>query len=125
MFGMPSSSKSQPLSQEDITTVIKIQMDCYNNMAASYIRLSNFTKAVEYAGKVLDKEPENVKALYRRGTSYHRLNELDKAEKDLRVAVSLAPLDKAIRQEYASISKTFAEYEQKNKERMAGMFQKR
>lgn len=116
---------TQGLSNEDYAVVLKIQGDAYNNMAASYIRTNNFEKAVDYASKVLVKDPENAKALYRRGTAYHRLNNLEKAEKDLKAAVKFAPNDKAIRQELELISKAYAEYEKKSKLQFAGMFDKK
>ena len=37
------------------------------NLALCYLRLNEAKEAIEHCDKVLEKEPKNVKALFRRG----------------------------------------------------------
>jgi Flp pilus assembly protein TadD len=46
--------------------------------------------------QVLKIEPENIKALYRRGKSYLEENDLDNAERDLNLALKIDKNDKDI-----------------------------
>jgi pentatricopeptide repeat protein len=97
---------------------------CYNNMAACHIKNGNWEKAVKACDKVLEKQPNNAKALFRRGQSNLALKNLDKAETDLRKAIQIEPNDVGIRNELAKIKKIRDEYDAKQKREFAGMFDK-
>jgi len=64
-------------------------LSIFNNMSAVYVKQGKHKKAVEFATKALEIEPDNVKALFRRGKSFIAINEIDKAEQDLEKANSL------------------------------------
>ena len=40
------------------------------NIAQAYIKNKDYSSCVEAAGKVLKEDPQNAKALYRRGFAY-------------------------------------------------------
>ena len=47
------------------------------NLAHCYIKLGQYEYAIKYATQALEKDPKNVKALYRKGIAYTKMNELD------------------------------------------------
>lgn len=59
--------------------------ECYNNLAACLLASDNpkHEKVVEYCERVLDLEPENVKATFRMGTALVQLGNYEKAKKVL------------------------------------------
>ncbi|CAH8863313.1 unnamed protein product [Trichobilharzia szidati] len=55
----------------------------YNNRALVYLRQKQWNLAVNDCTKVLKSEPDNLKALFRRGQANYELHNLGEAEKDL------------------------------------------
>nr|AAI66802.1 Ttc9 protein [Rattus norvegicus] len=76
--GIPKASR---LSEEQSKTVEAIEIDCYNSLAACLLQaeLVNYERVKEYCLKVLKKEGENFKALYRAGVAFYHLGDYDKA----------------------------------------------
>jgi len=70
------------------------------NCAAASLKIEQWGKAVGYANRALEVEPESVKALFRRGQGLMGTRDWDKAKKDLFRAAKLAPKDKQIRKAY-------------------------
>jgi Tfp pilus assembly protein PilF len=50
------------------------------NAAMAYIRTKQYSKAIENTTKVLEKEPNDLKGLYRRGLAYLEIQEFSKAQ---------------------------------------------
>lgn len=50
------------------------------NIAQAYLKLNKNKEAVEAASKVLKEEPNNLKALYRRGVAYSKSQDFDRAQ---------------------------------------------
>ncbi|KAJ7344761.1 hypothetical protein JRQ81_000711 [Phrynocephalus forsythii] len=92
-----SSSSSSPgkLTEEQRQLVESIEIDCYNSLAACLLQaeLVNYERVKEYCLKVLKKEGENVKALYRSGVAFYHLGDYDKALYYLKEARSRQPAD--------------------------------
>ncbi|XP_022083368.1 sperm-associated antigen 1-like isoform X2 [Acanthaster planci] len=66
----------------------------YNNRSLARIKLGQFIDAVEDCTKVLELEPENIKALLRRGTARKSLRQLTDAKKDLEAVLNAEPNNK-------------------------------
>ncbi|TKC36040.1 hypothetical protein EI555_007609 [Monodon monoceros] len=111
------------LSEEQSKTVEAIEIDCYNSLAAAFIMFSaythpppigkhtfehtferktacllqaelvNYERVKEYCLKVLKKEGENFKALYRSGVAFYHLGDYDKALYYLKEARTRQPTD--------------------------------
>ncbi|KAI9355071.1 hypothetical protein DFJ73DRAFT_825992 [Zopfochytrium polystomum] len=79
--------------------VAKILIDCYNNMGATHLRLKNWRRCKACCDQVLENDPENTKALFRRGQSLLNLGDIDAAEIDLESAARLDPKDSKIQAE--------------------------
>lgn len=67
---------------------------CKNNSAQCSINFGDYKGAIKFATLVISKEPQNVKALYRRGISYLNLERPDEALDDLYAAFTIDPRNK-------------------------------
>lgn len=110
----------KPEEEEEIKAV---NLSCNLNMAAVYIKFGWWQKAITVATQVLETDPKNVKALFRRGKAYIELNNTDKARVDLLAAISLAPNDKPLREEYARLKAKEAEQAQQAKAAFRNVFE--
>ncbi|XP_072283714.1 tetratricopeptide repeat protein 9A [Pyxicephalus adspersus] len=83
------------LTEEQRRVVESIEVDCYNSLAACLLQaeLVNYERVKEYCLKVLKKEGENFKALYRSGVAFYHLGDYDKALYYLKEAKSRQPTD--------------------------------
>ncbi|XP_072485345.1 tetratricopeptide repeat protein 9A [Notamacropus eugenii] len=83
------------LTEEQSKTVEAVEIDCYNSLAACLLQaeLVNYERVKEYCLKVLKKEGENVKALYRSGVAFYHLGDYDKALYYLKEARARQPTD--------------------------------
>uniref|UniRef100_A0A8B9E0X7 Tetratricopeptide repeat protein 9A n=1 Tax=Anser cygnoides TaxID=8845 RepID=A0A8B9E0X7_ANSCY len=86
---------SAGLSEEQRQAVEAIEVDCYNSLAACLLQaeLVNYERVKEYCLKVLQKEGENFKALYRSGVAFYHLGDYNKALYYLKEARSRQPTD--------------------------------
>lgn len=83
-------------SGEEGMDIKGLKLSCYLNVAACQMRHHNFESVVKNASKALNLQPNNAKALYRRGSAYLELQEYEKAQEDLMAAQELEPKNKAI-----------------------------
>ena len=67
----------------------QLLVTCYLNSAACKLKTGDYKKVIDVCNKVLEKEPKNVKGLFRRGKAYIQINELDKAIEDLNTALQI------------------------------------
>jgi FK506-binding protein 4/5 len=108
---------------EENVEVISIKMACLNNMAVCQLKLSQFENCVMNCTKILAKEPTNSKALYRRGTAYMKMNDLELAKIDLLKAQDIEPHSQAIAtqlKDLSTITKTTNNQYRKAMEKMFG-----
>lgn len=73
------------------------------------LQVKQYRQALSACEKVLEKDPDNVKALYRAGRVLGHMGELEDAVKKLQKALSLSPEDKTIQTE---LKRTFKKKEQ-------------
>ncbi|MBN3311934.1 TTC9A protein, partial [Atractosteus spatula] len=77
---VPTPGKSA-LTDEEKGAVENAELECYNSLAACLLQMElvNYERVKEYCLKVLRKEGENFKALYRSGVAYYHLGDFHKA----------------------------------------------
>ncbi len=73
----------------------------------------------------LDIDTKNVKALFRRGQAYSRMNDFDKAKADFTEASQVAPDNKEVKQELEMLKKKIAAYKQQEKQMFSGLFKQK
>ncbi|XP_060614251.2 tetratricopeptide repeat protein 9C [Anolis sagrei] len=107
--------------------LFSIQSDCYNNLAACLLQMQhvNYERVKEYSLKVLEKQPENVKGLYRAGVAFYHLQDYDRARQYLLAAMSKQPKDANVKRYLQLTESQLSSYHEKEKQVYMGMFGKR
>ncbi|XP_033123357.1 sperm-associated antigen 1-like isoform X2 [Anneissia japonica] len=82
---------------------IQPSLAAYNNRALASIKLKKFDDAVKDCDKVLEDEPDNVKALLRRATAKKGLKNYHAAKLDIQKTLSLEPGNKQAKSMLAEI----------------------
>lgn len=97
--------------QCDVDTVVekeiamKFTLPLQLNIAACNLKLEKYNEALEHVEEALDIDPNNVKALYRKGQGHRGRKEWDLSLGALTKAAELDPTDKGIKGEMAKVKK--------------------
>ncbi|XP_073062305.1 70 kDa peptidyl-prolyl isomerase-like [Primulina eburnea] len=83
---------------------------CYLNNAACKLKLGEYVEVMRLCTKVLEVEPFNVKALFRRSQAYMNTSELDKAEEDIKNVLALDPNNKDVWMVYKKLKEKQRQY---------------
>jgi tetratricopeptide (TPR) repeat protein len=71
-------------SEEIVKRMVKeIEIPVCLNLGLAYLKVKDFSLSVKYCSQALEKDPENDKALYRRGMAYLGSGFIEKAKADL------------------------------------------
>uniref|UniRef100_A0A6B2L8Q0 peptidylprolyl isomerase n=1 Tax=Arcella intermedia TaxID=1963864 RepID=A0A6B2L8Q0_9EUKA len=106
--------------QKDEANKLKVQ--CYLNIAGCLQKVQGFQKAVENCKQALDIEPDNAKALFRRGQAYFELKEFELARDDLTKADKLTPGNKQILHLLARSKNEITKRQEREKKMYSKMF---
>ena len=87
---------------EDLPEVFReqagtLRVQCYNNLGACYLKDEKFEDVLTVEGQALSLEPGNVKALFRRGQAYFKLNNYPEAKRDFEACLQGEPNNAAVR----------------------------
>lgn len=112
------------LTPEQENILHTTQTDCYNNLAACLLQMEpvNYERVREYSQKVLDRQPDNAKALYRAGVAFFHLQDYDQAQQYLLAAMSRQPKDANVRRYLHMTQLELSRYHRKEKQLYLGMF---
>ena len=80
----------------ELEEMLKLRTLCLLNLAASQLQLNLQDYVVVNCGRVLQVEPTNVKALYRRAKALLSMKDFEAARQDLKKAKELDPASQAI-----------------------------
>ncbi|GIL72185.1 hypothetical protein Vretimale_335 [Volvox reticuliferus] len=83
-----------------------VKLRVHLNMAAAQLKTGDYNTAIYNCGQVLNIDPQNVKALFRRGRARHALGRTEEARQDLEAALKLSPTDPDIIKEMHSLKAT-------------------
>lgn len=110
------------LNKELESNINNLRLVLYNNMAGCQLNRKNYEHAVSLCNKILNKEDNNVKALYRRGVAHGNLKDLEKAVADLKKAVNLEPHNQTIKEQFLIYNGKLQEANQKFESMVRRMF---
>jgi len=99
-----------------------LRLALYNNMAICQLKRNNYQHVITLCTKVLDKDGNNVKALYRRGVAYGSMGDNEKAIADLKVVLTLESNNHSAKEQFDVYNTKLQESIQKNKDMMKRMF---
>ncbi|CAL4100877.1 unnamed protein product [Meganyctiphanes norvegica] len=88
----------------DLTEYNTVKCQCYNNIALFYIQQGNSELALQAASSVLNTEPGNVKALYRRAVANIKLQNYEVALQDLGKALTIDPENSQVKRQIAVVN---------------------
>ncbi|ESN98938.1 hypothetical protein HELRODRAFT_188959 [Helobdella robusta] len=96
-------------NNEDDTTLLQSWLDsrvkCFNNMAAAQMKIDAWEAAARSCDQVLKVQPENVKALFRKGKCLMNQRDTTGAVLCLKKALKLDPNSKVVLQELQKLEK--------------------
>ncbi|XP_033761832.1 sperm-associated antigen 1-like isoform X2 [Pecten maximus] len=88
-----------------------------NNRALAYLKIQKWDKALFDCRVVLDNEPNNIKALLRRGSAYKGKKDYEKARADFQQALDLEPANKRAEELLEELSVIKEEKEEEKRKR--------
>ncbi|KAK3575362.1 hypothetical protein QTP86_025488, partial [Hemibagrus guttatus] len=94
------------------------------NLALCYLRLHEYSQAVESCNKVVELDSMNEKALYRRGEARLLRNEFSLALVDFRQVLQVNPSNRAARCRITVCQRKIREHHERDKKIYANMFQR-
>jgi len=121
MLGGGAANPADSLTEEQKVEVATLTNAMNSNLSNCYLKLEKPELVVKYASLVLERDPDNKKILFRRGKGQYLVNALDLAKSDLE---KCDPKDKEVRQLLQAIAKKEKKANEKQKKRLAGMFDK-
>lgn len=104
--------------------IYNLRLVLYNNMAGCQLNRKNYEHTISLCSKILNKESNNVKALYRRGVAHGNLKDVEKAVADLKTAANLEPHNQTIKEQLSIYNMKLQEANQKFENMMRRMFRK-
>lgn len=103
-----TSSAKVDMSLEEEEELLQLKVKCLNNLAASQLKLDHYGAALRSCSLVLEHQPDNIKALFRKGKVLAQQGEYSEAIPILRAALKLEPSNKTIHAELSKLVKKHA-----------------
>ncbi|KAG6641122.1 hypothetical protein CIPAW_09G051100 [Carya illinoinensis] len=84
-------------TDDEKSTANALWLSCNLNSAACKLKLGEYLEASKLCTKVLESDPYNVKALYRRSQAFLKISELEKAEADIKRVLTTDPNNRDVK----------------------------
>ncbi|KAK9409122.1 peptidyl-prolyl cis-trans isomerase FKBP8 [Crotalus adamanteus] len=104
-----NSNTKVDFSAEEEAELVEVKIKCLNNLAASHLKLDHFEAALRSCNQVLEQQPDNIKALFRKGKVLAQQGEYSGAIPILKAALKLEPSNKTIHTELSKLAKKHAD----------------
>eukprot|EP00814_Leptocylindrus_danicus_P003884 CAMPEP_0116033784 /NCGR_PEP_ID=MMETSP0321-20121206/19203_1 /TAXON_ID=163516 /ORGANISM="Leptocylindrus danicus var. danicus, Strain B650" /LENGTH=478 /DNA_ID=CAMNT_0003509941 /DNA_START=97 /DNA_END=1533 /DNA_ORIENTATION=- len=117
------------LEEEDETEPLpddrkSLFVSCNGNAAMCYMKLSEWSTAISICSKILTVDDQNLKALYRRGSSRLHCGLLKEAKVDLMAAYKIDSSNKDVRRDLQKLKTALADAKAKEKKAFGGFLGK-
>lgn len=112
------------LSEKESKASESFLLAAFLNLAMCYLKLREYTKAVECCDKALGLDSANEKGLYRRGEAQLLMNEFESAKGDFEKVLEVNPQNKAARLQISMCQKKAKEHHERDRRIYANMFEK-
>ncbi|XP_034933657.1 peptidyl-prolyl cis-trans isomerase FKBP4-like [Chelonus insularis] len=104
------------------TNLYKLRTSIYNNMAICQLKFNNYDHTINLCTKVLNRDKNNVKAMYRRGCAFGGNKNVEQAMKDFERIVHIEPTNFAAREKLKIYSELWSEAKKRSDELLKKMF---
>jgi len=111
-------------SDEQKKTAESIKLPCYLNLAACKLKTGDYQDTIKNCDDVLKIQPDNVKALFRKGQAYNALDNWDECKKALLRCLELSPDNADAKKELAKLRQKIVNQDKKDRLVYAGIFDK-
>ncbi|XP_076853432.1 FKBP prolyl isomerase 16 [Brachyhypopomus gauderio] len=115
---------SQPLAPDEEEEVNNYRVKCLNNLAAVQLKQEQYSEALHTSQDVLLLDPNNVKALFRKGKLLSDSGDYEEAMETLKKALKLEPTTKAIHAELSKLVRRQAGVHENQDPKPAQLFRK-
>ncbi|XP_033216691.1 peptidyl-prolyl cis-trans isomerase FKBP4 [Belonocnema kinseyi] len=88
------------LAENLLKNIGDLRIVLYNNMAECHLNRKNYEHAISLCCKVLERDENNVKALYRRGVAYGNLKNFEKALEDFKKVLIIEPKNSLAKEKF-------------------------
>uniref|UniRef100_A0A182N574 PPIase cyclophilin-type domain-containing protein n=1 Tax=Anopheles dirus TaxID=7168 RepID=A0A182N574_9DIPT len=122
-FFLNQLNKQSPRRDGSRTLLAEFHLLNSLNQAVVRLRLQDYANVLHACNAALAIDPDNAKALYRRGMAQNELRNYEQALDDLGRALKRIPDDRLILAEYERSRKNLQEYTQQQRKVFAKMFQ--
>ena len=124
-FGPALADYEQSITYcENTDSLTALWIACSGNAALTCTKLPDYANAITHCNGILLQDPDNVKALYRRGLSRGHCGMAEDALVDLNHAATLDPSNKDVQKEIVKVKKDIAAAKKKEKAVFGGFFNK-
>ncbi|KAJ6747659.1 PEPTIDYLPROLYL ISOMERASE [Salix koriyanagi] len=111
-------------TDDEMCLAKSLRLSCHLNNAACKLKSGEYLEASRLCTKVLDLDPLNVKALFRRSQAYLKTSELEKAEADIKKALAIDPNNREVKLEYMELKEKQRKYNKYQAELFSTMVSK-
>lgn len=105
-----------------VTSATDLLVACYGNACMALLKLEDWSAALERANKALEKDPNNLKVLYRRGVARGHLGMPEQGLADLERVLNLDPGNKPAQAEIQKLRRQIAAAAKREKAAFSGLF---
>lgn len=116
----PITDLQLPLELE--RKIDKLRTSLYNNMALCQLKHENFEHAISLCSKVLARDKNNVRAMYRRGCAFAGVKNIESALFDFQRAAHIEPNNGLVWKKMVAYSKLWEEATKKSDNLLKKMF---
>ncbi|XP_013171707.1 PREDICTED: peptidyl-prolyl cis-trans isomerase D isoform X1 [Papilio xuthus] len=111
-----------PNPEQVFGVMAMFSLQCNLNLAACHIKLADYSACVKCTTEVLNVEPNNEKALYRRAQANFALSNYEAAIADLKHASNSSPNNKAVKKLLDEVRSSNNSYNEIQKQRLSKFF---
>ncbi|XP_034270607.1 peptidyl-prolyl cis-trans isomerase FKBP5 [Pantherophis guttatus] len=112
------------LSERESKASESLLLAAFLNLAMCYLKLREYTTAIENCNKALALDQANEKGLYRRGEARLLMNEFELAKCDFQRVLEVNPQNKAAKSQITMCQKKTKEHNERDRKIYANMFKK-
>ncbi|PFH34352.1 tetratricopeptide repeat-containing protein [Besnoitia besnoiti] len=110
------------LKDLDLPDAKRLRIALNSNVAMCCLKSEAWSEAIAAANAVLKEEPENVKALYRRGVARSAFGFYEEAKADLLQVARLDPKNADARKELEKVKERISKHNEEKKKAFSGLF---